>query len=160
MSPKNNSNNNKNNTRNTNSNKRNGSKQNGPEKRHKPNDDLKELDDFCFNILKDLLQVNTPPSSKNIEPVYVCPGKFCDHEPQSTNVKQIPDRFVNKTDSYKITLDDLIDLGACFHCKQQTKFKNISLERLAKLYDPLSKLRDIIGMQLIKKNFANKLYIF
>ena len=99
----------------------------------------------------------TPPVPT---PVYVCPGKFCDHDPKSKNVPILPERLVNVKPDYKITLKDLVDLGACFHCKLQQKFNEISLERLAKLHEPLKKLQSIIGMQVIKENFAEQIVYF
>lgn len=97
-----------------------------------------------------------PPIIDAPPPPFVCPGKNCDHDPQSTNIPVIPDRFINRQDKYKISLKDLIDLGECYHCKLQQTFINFSLEKLAKLVDSLTKLYETIGMNNIKESFADQ----
>ncbi|XWV26650.1 putative cfxQ-like protein [Tupanvirus soda lake] len=115
---------------------------------------------FFLNGLDDLNDIDDGSTAQPPEPVYVCPGKFCDHDPESKNIPLIPERFTNVKSDYKITLKDLIDLGASFHCKLQQMFHNISLERLAKLYEPLVKLHTMIGMKVIKENFAEQIVYF
>lgn len=95
-----------------------------------------------------------------VVPPYVCPGKNCDHDPESKNIPVIPDRLLNRKDGYQLTLADLIDLGLAFHCKLQTTFNDISLERLAKLSGPLAKLHRTIGMSSIKTNFVEQIIYF
>ena len=92
-----------------------------------------------------------------------CLGRYCDHDSNSTNIRPIPERLEkmvrmgNKKNSYKIELTDLIDLGLCYHCQLQKKFRNVSLEKMSKLVGPLEKLRDTIGMNTIKNDFIEQI---
>lgn len=86
-----------------------------------------------------------------------CIGKFCDHSFYSKRVPKIPKRLTNRSKNYKITLTDLIELGSCYHCKLQTTFHAISLEKLATLAIPLEKLNRMIGMTSIKDNFVEQI---
>ena len=129
-----------------------------PKNTNQPSDPLSSFLLIMQNLADedDLLEPPAVPAP----PPYICPGKFCDHDPESKNVPVIPDRLVTRKADYKISLKDLIDLGACFHCKLQQKFKENSLERLAKLHEPLQKLYDMVGMQIIKKSFAEQIVYF
>ena len=86
-----------------------------------------------------------------------CTGPFCDHDPESANVRSIPDKLLSNKNKYTVTLDDLIELGTCYHCKLQRTFKTISLEKLSKLVIPLKKLNSMIGMGSIKKDFVEQI---
>jgi len=116
---------------------------------------LNSLNNLDIDDINDTAITNQP-----IVPVYVCPGKICDHDIESKNVPPIPERLLSIQPNYKIILQDLIDLGGSFHCQLQKNFNGISLERLANLYDPLNKLRNIIGMKIIKENFAEQIVYF
>lgn len=92
-----------------------------------------------------------------------CGGIYCDHDsdPTSANVRPIPDKFIGKKQSQsppsdEIHLTDLIELGKCYHCKLQTVFNTIQLEKLSKLVLPLEKLHQMIGMKSVKKDFVEQ----
>lgn len=89
-----------------------------------------------------------------------CPGPLCDHDPDSNNLPKIPDRLLNPSDNYKVTLKDLIDLGNAYHCKLQQYFNNVSLYRIAELVEPLQKLYDMVGMNIIKESFVEQIIYF
>lgn len=91
---------------------------------------------------------------------FVCPGKNCDHDYFTMDLPQIPDHLVNCTSNYVLRIDDLINLGLAYHCQCQTQFRKISLERLARLVVPLTKLRDTIGMDSVKKLFTEQIIYF
>ena len=117
---------------------------------------LGNLDDFDgFGDTYGLSTLKDP-----VQPPYICPGKYCDHDPESKNIPIIPKRLYNCSADYKITLTDLVELGECFHCKLQKNFFTISLERLAKLNEPLHKLKTMIGMKIIKESFAEQIVYF
>ena len=101
-----------------------------------------------------------PAESAVVKVTPPCVGKLCDHDPLSENVPVIPDRIVNRDANYVLTLDDLIDLGMSYHCQCQTNFYSISLERLAKLVDPLIKFRQMVGMKKIKQDIVEQIVYF
>ena len=120
---------------------------------------------FFFNELNKLNKLDDDINNNDTEsedddfsiPVEVeCDGKFCDHDSQSPNIRPIPERFMTVDDTYTITLDDLIELGLCYHCQLQTTFRTISLKKLAKLVTPLEKLKMMIGMSSIKSDFVEQ----
>jgi hypothetical protein len=123
-------------------------------------DNLDNLDDIDINDIGGINDINNGNDPTPPEPIYICPGKFCDHDPESQNVPTIPKRLTNIKLGYKITLNDLVELGICFHCKLQKTFHEISLERLAILYEPLVKLETMIGMNIIKENFTEQIVYF
>lgn len=133
-------------------------------KPNSPNQPNQPIPPFLLMLLADSMNDNNgtdpiiPPPDEPIEPV--CPGKNCDHDPESKNIPKIPNGLINRSASYKITLGNLIDLGACYHCKCQTEFFNLSLKKLADLHDPLVKLQDLIGMKIIKENFVEQIVYF
>lgn len=100
--------------------------------------------------------ITTPTS--DLEP-QECPGKNCDHQRDSETVPVIPERF-HTMSGYDLKLQDLIDLGACYHCKCQRKFKNISLERLAIIHDSITRLQSLIGLSKLKDAFVEQILYF
>lgn len=86
----------------------------------------------------------------------ICSGMYCDHDELSENIRAFPPNFINKNQN-NINIGDLIELGKCYHCKKQTMFRTISLEKLSKLVKPLEKLNNMIGMNAIKKDFVEQI---
>lgn len=162
---KNNFGNNLDNNDNNDKNNKNNNRKNNKNPKNKKNSDKNNEDDqsiLPFLLLLDKI-INDIDGEKNSSPPvspYICPGKFCDHDPESKNVPIIPLKLTNLSDKYKIILKDLIDLGASFHCKCQQYFNSISLERLAKMYDSLIKLDKMVGMKIIKESFAEQIVYF
>ncbi|AQN68106.1 putative cfxQ-like protein [Saudi moumouvirus] len=99
-------------------------------------------------------------NSEIIVPEYVCPGINCDHDILSNNVPQIPKKLLNPEMRNNLYIQDLIDLGECYHCKLRQNYYNIPLERLAKLRNSLIKLNNVIGMKNIKEVFAEQIIYF
>ncbi|BCS82924.1 putative cfxQ-like protein [Cotonvirus japonicus] len=112
---------------------------------------------FFLNDVNDINEIiNTdPPDDNPIPPL--CSGINCDHDEWSLNVPVIPDKFSHKKN---INLQDLIDLGECYHCKLQQTFHGLSLERLSILRDSLIKLEKVIGMNSVKENFCEQIIYF
>ena len=89
-----------------------------------------------------------------------CPGRYCDHNPESDEVPDIPTHLLCPSKGYVLTLTDLIELGLSYHCKRQTMFNHLSLERLARLVTPLEKLSKMIGMKSVKENIVEQICYF
>lgn len=83
-----------------------------------------------------------------------CPGELCDHNPKSKNIRTPP--VLNKS----ITLEELIELGRCYHCKKQRYVNELCLYKLALMLPSLIKLSEMIGMIDIKKTFAEQIIYF
>lgn len=105
--------------------------------------------------------INPPPSSDDEDNNdNYCTGRFCDHDPYSTNVPIIPQHLIDVIQDYNITLDDLINLGLSYHCCKQKYFHAISLNKLSILVKSLEKLRGMIGMTEIKTDFVEQIVYF
>ncbi|AGF85536.1 V sporulation protein K [Moumouvirus goulette] len=99
-------------------------------------------------------------NSEIIIPEYICPGINCDHDVLSQNIPRIPDNLLNPEKINNLCIQDLINLGECYHCKLQQHYYNIPLERLAKLRNSLIKLNNVIGMKNIKEIFVEQIIYF
>jgi hypothetical protein len=89
-----------------------------------------------------------------------CPGLYCDHTENVANVYWIRYEYFNLPSDYKFTIDDLIYLGGCYHCKLQTKYNDVELYKLAKLIEPLTELKKLIGMKNIKEEIVEQILFF
>lgn len=89
-----------------------------------------------------------------------CYGPNCDHRYLMANVPDLPKHLDTISPDYKIKLSDLIELGAAYHCVYQKYFGRIDLSRLARLYEPLTKLNEMIGMKKIKETFTEQIIYF
>jgi hypothetical protein len=122
---------------------------------------------FFFNVdgpnnsddeLDEEIDAPAPPPKKS--KIIPCIGKLCDHTPGSTNIPTIPGKFTGTNPGFKITLQDLIDLGMSYHCQCQKEFNGVSLERVAKLVEPLTKFRTMIGMKKLKEDIVEQIVYF
>jgi AAA+ superfamily predicted ATPase len=115
-----------------------------------------------YNIQSLLNLFDEPKSLIPIAPIVKkCSGKYCDHMEESQLIPLINAKFYNLAESnYMLTLDDLIEIGLCYHCKLQTAFYSISLERLSDLVDPLTELKQMIGLHKVKKNIVEQIVYF
>ncbi len=144
-------------------NKKNGSNNTSGKKNNNSSSDFDDFDDLWASII---LGLNTkkhnvvPDVNDDPKPDDKCLGKLCDHDVDSTNIPPIPERLLDVNIGYKIKLQDLIDLGLCYHCKLQKVYRAVSLERLAKMHDSLDKLQKMIGMKIIKESFAEQIVYF
>ena len=88
----------------------------------------------------------------------MCYNKLCDHK-KHTNVE-----LWNSNNPIKLTsiesLNDLIILGECQHCKMRPTFNGINLNKLCKLKDALTELKNMIGLKDIKEQILNNIITF
>lgn len=97
---------------------------------------------------------------KNVYFIVPCINPLCDHREKSKNVRKFPNHLYNNEKGYKLTLDDLIELGKCYHCKEQIKFKSMYLFKLCKLVPSLTKLKNMVGLDNIKKRLVKNIIKF
>lgn len=131
-----------------------------PKRQKRAETDFIPLISFLLNNRYDEDGINIEKNDITEEQIDICPGLYCDHNINSINIPNISDRFNNYDEKYKITINDLIELGECYHCKCQKTYKNISLEILAKLREPFVKLNSMVGMKEIKKDLIEQIIYF
>jgi len=86
-----------------------------------------------------------------------CANKQCDHKEPEENA---PTDLYEEIDEKKLDLDYLIKLGNQYHCKKKKKINNISLKILFDLIEPLTELKNLIGMEKVKKSIVNQIIFF
>jgi SpoVK/Ycf46/Vps4 family AAA+-type ATPase len=82
---------------------------------------------------------------------FMCDNTLCDHK------KYFPKWYEsNKITIIEInTLNDLINLGANYHCRMRRNFNGIDLKVLFGITDYLKELNNMIGLQNIKEEIVN-----
>jgi hypothetical protein len=75
-----------------------------------------------FYNIQSLLNLFDEPKLPEAPVVKKCSGKYCDHMEESQLIPLINPKFFNLAENYMLTLDDLIEIGLCYHCKLQTAF--------------------------------------
>lgn len=89
---------------------------------------------------------------------YNCPNKICDHRYDT----YIIDDFL--VPMYSIdninTIDDLIVLGKTYHCAQNTHYNSLNLRLICDLIEPLTELKNMIGLKSVKENIVNHIIFF
>jgi hypothetical protein len=90
-----------------------------------------------------------------------CEGNSSDSESESENENDVSENEVNNTKypyeyiSKKVeSIQDLIDLGNMYDPKKKVRY-NFDLKKLNNLVGPLTKLKNTIGMELVKKTIVN-----
>jgi len=105
-----------------------------------------------------------PSEEETIPPIIIssddiCNNPLCDHRsPSRRELKRL-----KRTEQPKITIktiDDLIDLGKTYHCKQNTKYYDIDLQILSNLVPALTDLKRLVGMTDVKDNIINHIVFF
>lgn len=91
-----------------------------------------------------------------------CNNPLCDHKDYTKDEKKVLKR--KSLDLEKIqeikSIDDLIELGKSFHCKKNTVYYGINLRILCNLVEPLTKLKNMVGMKTVKENMVNQIVFF
>ncbi len=103
-----------------------------------PNDPRDPLNHF-FSIINNL-------NNESDDEDYAPPS-----EDEKEDTSKWPMEYINKKVS---TIDDLIDLGKMYDPKKKVRY-NFDLKRLNNLIDPLTRLKNMIGMELVKKTIVN-----
>ncbi len=85
-----------------------------------------------------------------------CPNPTCNHKTKEQDSEEI-----NIPDIKEIKdINDLIELGKSYHCKKNTKINNLDLKVLCKLVNPLTELKNMVGLKKVKENMVNQILFF
>ena len=113
-------------------------------------DDCDGCDD-CNNIL------NNENNNIDIDILFnnynFCDSPLCNHIFDINFVPNINQKEIN-------SIDDLIEYGKLYHCKNFKTYKGIDLKILYNLIQPLSDLSKLIGMKEVKENMVNQILFF
>ncbi|MCJ7637506.1 MAG: AAA family ATPase [Nitrososphaeraceae archaeon] len=87
----------------------------------------------------------------------VCNNPLCDHKvyDNMNNYKaqlQPPKQLNN--------IADLIQLGKTYHCKMNTMYFGLNLKLMCNLIEPLTKLKNMVGMKNVKDHMVNQIIFF
>jgi len=80
-----------------------------------------------------------------------CPNPDCNHKKSNKR---------NKKDTKQLditNINDLIELGKSYHCKNNLYYNNLELYKLCKLVEPLTELKNLVGMEKVKKNMIEQI---
>lgn len=136
-------------------------KNNKPNKNNDDSSDGSSCDGNLTNSQNNLYDIFVKPT--------ICKNPKCDHEPFTQREIDIgidkidmeldhPDfKFHNKSVD---TIDDLIELGYYYHCKRRTSYKDIDLEKLFNLIEPLMEMQNLVGMQSVKESMVDQILFF
>jgi len=85
-----------------------------------------------------------------------CPNPLCNHKTKEQDSSEI--------EKCKITeikdINDLIELGKSYHCKKNTHLNSLDLKVLCRLVNPLTELKNMIGLKKVKENMVNQILFF
>lgn len=121
--------------------------------------ELPKNDDINNNNLDDNLC-----DEDNLNDNKTCKNPKCDHieftereiEIGMNNIDMDLDSFNKDIES----IDDLIELGYYYHCKKRKIYKDIDLEKLFNLIEPLMEMKNLIGMQSVKESMVDQILFF
>lgn len=90
-----------------------------------------------------------------------CNNPLCDHKDFTNEEKARESKSKVIEKPREITsIDDLIELGKKYHCKKNRVYYGINLRLLCNLVEPLTKLKNMIGMKNVKENMVNQIVFF
>ena len=153
------------NTQNTNNNKRkhddtiisnvNSSQKNSFNKKFKSDDELLKLIINNNGNINDLLNVNKEDDNQ-----IKCSNPLCDHKDYTKEeLEQLKNKKQPEPNTIK-NIDDLIELGKKYHCKKNKIYYGLNLRLLCNLVEPLTKLKNLIGMKTVKENMIDQIIFF
>ena len=121
------------------------------------NNDIND-DNYCSN---DNIELYSNPN------LILCKNPKCDHISfTDREIKlgfdkidfELPDsKFENKDIN---SIDDLIELGYYFHCKKRRTYKDIDLNKLFNLIEPLMEIKKLVGMKTVKESMVDQILFF
>ena len=82
----------------------------------------------------------------------ICNNPLCDHI--------LKDKITHEKIVSIKNIDDLIDLGKTYHCKNNKEYHGINLRIMCNLVSPLTDLQKLIGMEEVKENIVNQIIFF
>ena len=92
-----------------------------------------------------------------------CKNPRCDHIDYTQREKILGFNmleFLNIPERDIESIDDLIEMGYQYHCKRRTQYKGIDLKRLFNLIDPLTELKNLVGMKTVKESMVDQILFF
>jgi hypothetical protein len=98
-----------------------------------------------------------------VEDLNICKNPRCDHIDFTRREKKLGfDNidFLNIPEKDVESIDDLIEMGYQYHCKKRITYKGIDLKRLFNLIEPLTELKNLIGMKTVKENMVDQILFF
>jgi hypothetical protein len=82
-----------------------------------------------------------------------CASPLCDHKYDPSFVPNVTHREIH-------SINDLIEYGKLYHCKNFKSYRSIDLKVLFDLIQPLTELSNLIGMKEVKENMVNQILFF
>lgn len=82
-----------------------------------------------------------------------CDSPLCDHIFNPNFKPNVVHREIS-------SIDDLIEYGKLYHCRNFKNYRGIDLKILFDLIEPLSELSRMIGMKEVKENMVNQILFF
>jgi hypothetical protein len=92
-----------------------------------------------------------------------CLNPKCDHIDYNRKEKLMGfDKleFLNIPEKDIESIDDLIEMGYQYHCKKRKIYKGIDLKRLFNLIEPLTELKNLVGMKSVKESMVDQILFF
>ena len=87
-----------------------------------------------------------------------CNNPLCDHKDFDDDDIE---RYLYLESPIEIeSINDLIELGKTYHCKKRKEYFGVSLKILFNLVVPLTKLKNMIGMDSVKENIINQIIFY
>lgn len=124
-------------------------KQKNPTRHNNPKDS--DSDNDLIKQIFGIVDGNSETEEER-EPEQFCNNPTCNHI-ESTKRQRIEQKEIE-------SLDDLIQLAKMFHCKNNKQYFGINLRVLYNLIEPLSELKNLIGMKKVKDNIVNQILFF
>lgn len=118
------------------------------------NSDNDNIDNINNNIIN-----NIDNNINNIK----CKNPKCDHIDYTRREKLLGfDKleFINIPEKSIESIDDLIEIGYQYHCKKRISYKGIDLCRLFNLIEPLTELKNLVGMKNVKDSMVDQILFF
>ena len=92
-----------------------------------------------------------------------CKNPRCDHVDYTEREKILgfdTIEYINIPEKDIETIDDLIEMGYQYHCKKRITYKGVDLKRLFNLIEPLTELKNLVGMKSVKENMVDQILFF
>lgn len=93
-----------------------------------------------------------------------CRNPKCDHKPFTQKEINIGINNIHMDldliDKEINSIDDLIELGYHYHCKKRKIYKDIDLEKLFNLIEPLMEMKNLVGMKSVKESMVDQILFF
>lgn len=92
-----------------------------------------------------------------------CKNPRCDHVDYTKREKILgfdTIEYINIPEKDIDSIDDLIEMGYQYHCKKRINYKGINLKRLFNLIEPLTELKNLVGMKSVKESMVDQILFF